>query len=46
MMNVGVEGTEQEYNWEAWKNEWAQKCNGAMASRFTRMYGIFLGMGM
>ena len=30
----------------AWKNEWAQKCNGGMASRFTRIYGIFLCMRM
>ena len=32
----------------AWKNEWAaaQKCNGNMASQFTRMYGVYLGMGM
>ena len=28
------------------KNEWAQKCNGGMASRFTRMYRVYLGMGM
>ena len=30
----------------AWKNEWAQKCNGCMAWRFTIICGIFLGMGM
>ena len=28
------------------KNEWAQKCNRCMASQFTRMYGVYLGMGM
>ena len=30
----------------AWENEWAQKCKGGMASQFTRMYGVYLGMGM
>ena len=28
------------------ENIWAQKCNGGMASRFIRMYGLFLGMTM
>ena len=28
----------------AWKNEWAQKCNRCMASWFTIMCGVFLGM--
>ena len=26
------------------KNEWAQKCNRGMASRFTKKYDVFLGM--
>ena len=29
----------------AWKNKWAQKCNGGMASRFSIMHGVFLSMG-
>ena len=27
---------------EAWRNEWAQKCNGCMASRFTTMCSVLL----
>ena len=30
----------------AWKNEWTRKCNWCMASRFTTMCGVVLGMGM
>ena len=28
------------------KMEWAQRYNRGMSSRFSRMYGVYLGMGM
>ena len=41
------ECTEQRYNWgHGSVTSEHRKCNRGMASKFTRMYGISVGMGM
>ena len=39
-----VTGVQNKIVIEGMENEWARKCNGGTASRFTTMYGVALGV--
>ena len=41
-----VTGVQTKSVTESMENEWVRNCSEVIASRFTRTYGVFLGMGM